>query len=119
MFASFLNFMIIQKSKSLEFFPLLIETFLILGISTAARNGWQVHSYAQDGVAVEEIWPETTRKDPRSVQCCPGTMEQPKNQSVPGQAKAGAQNPGGVSAHHSGMIMKKKHKKIFFLLNYS
>lgn len=119
MFASFLNFMIIQKSKSLEFFPLLIETFLILGISTAARNGWQVHSYAQDGVAVEEIWPETTREDPRSVQCCSGTMEQPKNQSVPGQAKAGAQNPGGVSAHHSGMIMKKKNKKIFFLLNYS
>lgn len=49
--------------------------FLILGISTAARNGWQVHSYAQDSVAVEEIWPETTREDPRSVQCCPRAME--------------------------------------------
>lgn len=90
-----------------------MQTFLILGISTAVRNGWQVHSYAQDCVAVEEIWPETTREDPRSVQCCPRAMEQPENQSVPGQAKAGAQNPGGVSAHHSGMMMKK-HQKIIF-----
>lgn len=92
--------------------------FLILGISTAARNGWQVHSYAQDRIAAEEIWPETTREDPRSVQCCPRAMEQPENQSVPGQAKAGAQDPGGVSAHHSGMRMKK-HYNFFFLLNYS
>lgn len=66
-FGSFLNFMIIQKSKSVEFLLLLIETFLILGIGTAARNGWQVHSYAQDSIAAEEIWPETTREDPRSV----------------------------------------------------